>query len=67
MAALLSNVIRLIPTTLFFGYGDVAQATLFHDLSGWAMLPVALVMLIGVLRAIQWIELPIMSFRLTMR
>jgi exosortase len=67
IAALVSNIIRLIPTTVFFGYGSVEQAQHFHDIAGWIMLPVALLMLFGVLRMIRWIELPVMPFRLTMR
>ena len=66
MAALVSNVFRLIPTTIFFGYGTVEQAQLFHDVAGWIMLPVALLMLVGVLKMIRWVELPVMSFRLAM-
>lgn len=67
LAALVSNVIRLIPTTLFFGYGTVEQAQYFHDVAGWIMLPVALLMLVGVLKMIRWVELPVMSFRLAMQ
>ena len=67
VTALVSNIIRLIPTTLFYGFGTVEQAHLFHDVSGWVMLPIALFMLVGVLRMIRWIELPVMSFRLAMR
>ena len=66
VAALVSNVIRLIPTTLFFGYGTIEHAQVFHDAAGWVMLPVALLMLVGVLKMIRWIELPVMSFRLAM-
>lgn len=67
VTALVVNVIRLIPTTVIYGYGTVEQAHVFHDLSGWVMLPVALFMMIGVLRTIRWIEIPVMSFRLAMR
>jgi exosortase len=66
VVALLCNVVRLIPTTLVFGYGTVEQAELFHDVTGWVMLPVALLLLLGVLRTIRWIELPVMTFRLAM-
>lgn len=66
LAALFTNVIRLVPTTVFFGYGTVEQAQYFHDISGWIMLPVALFMMIGVLKMIRWVELPVMSFRLAM-
>ncbi len=67
IVALLVNVVRLIPTSLFFGYSSVEYAQMFHDLSGWVMLPIALLMLIGVLRLIRWVELPVMSFRLMTR
>ena len=61
--ALLCNVIRLIPTSLFFGYGTVERAEAFHDLAGWIMLPISLVMFFGVIRLLEWLELPIASQR----
>lgn len=64
LVAMICNVIRLVPTSLIYGYGDQEMATRFHDLAGWVMLPVALVMLAGVLRAIKWLELPVMRYRL---
>lgn len=62
--AIVCNVIRLVPTSLIFGYGDIEMAERFHDISGWIMLPVALVMLLGVLRAVRWLEFPVTSYRL---
>jgi exosortase len=64
VVALLCNVIRLVPTSLIFGYGDLEVAQRFHDLSGWVMLPVAMLMLAGVLKAIRWLEFPVTSYRL---
>ncbi len=62
--AIVCNVIRLVPTSLIFGYGEVEIAERFHDLSGWVMLPVALLMLLGILRTVRWLEFPVTSFRL---
>lgn len=62
--AIVCNVIRLVPTSLIFGYGNVHSAQVFHDLAGWAMLPLALVVLVGALRMVRWLEFPVMSFRL---
>jgi exosortase len=62
--AVLCNVIRLIPTSLIFGYGTAESAQQFHDLAGWIMLPVALGILIGVLRTFRWLEFPVSSYRL---
>ncbi len=67
LLALACNVVRLIPTTVIFGYGSAEQARVFHDASGWIMLPIALFMLLGVLRLTRWIDLPIMSLKLAMR
>jgi exosortase len=64
LVAMLCNVIRLVPTSLIFGYGDTEIAEQFHDLAGWVMLPVALVILAGVLRTIKWLEFPVTTYRL---
>lgn len=65
--AILCNVVRLIPTSMFFGFGSINQAQVFHDLAGWVMIPIALVVLVGILRLIRWLDLPVMAFRLAMR
>lgn len=59
LIALLVNIIRLVPTALMYGYAgeDVAQG--FHDLSGWAMLLLALGLLWGILAALRWLDVPI--------
>lgn len=62
--AILCNVIRLVPTSVIFGYGGLDTARNFHDLAGWVMLPVALLMLSGILKAIQWLEFPVTEYRL---
>ncbi len=67
VTALLCNVIRLIPTSLIYGYGTVGRAEWFHEFTGWIMLPIALVMLVMVMRLFRWLELPVMSFRLAMQ
>jgi exosortase len=64
LVAMLCNVIRLVPTSLIFGYGDQLVAERFHDLAGWIMLPIALIMLAGVLRTIKWLEFPVTPYRL---
>jgi exosortase/archaeosortase family protein len=62
--AMVCNVLRLVPTSLIFGYGDNHMAQRFHDLAGWVMLPVAMVMLAVVLRTIRWLEFPVTQLRL---
>jgi len=64
LIAIVCNVIRLVPTSLMFGYGGSELAQRFHWLAGWVMLPVAVVMLMALLRAIRWLEFPVTQLRL---
>lgn len=64
LIAILCNVVRLVPTSLIYAYGTVTEAQRFHDVAGWVMLPIALLMLAAVLRAIQWLEFPVTTYRL---
>lgn len=57
--AVLCNVIRLIPSVLLYGYASSDTAEIFHDISGWAVLGVALLMLWGVASLLRWLEVPI--------
>ena len=60
--ALVVNVIRVVPTALWFGYGDADHAELFHDVAGWLMLLVALGLMWGVLAILRWLEVPIAPY-----
>jgi exosortase len=64
LVALIANVVRLIPTSVLYGITDPSRAELFHDISGWAMLPLALIALISLLKLFNWLYLPCNSFRL---
>ncbi len=64
LTAILCNVIRLVPTSLIYGYGSSDAAVNFHDLAGWAMLPVALLILAAVVRLVEWMDFPVLTFRL---
>ncbi len=62
LVALVVNVVRLGPTVLMYGYADMEAAELFHDVSGWAVLGLALAMLWGVLATLRWLEVPVAPF-----
>ena len=66
VAALICNVIRLIPTVLVYGYQAEGSkmGDQFHDWSGWFMLPIAFMLLMVVMRALKWALLPVMRFNL---
>ncbi|BAM03250.1 hypothetical protein PSMK_10910 [Phycisphaera mikurensis NBRC 102666] len=63
VAAVLTNIIRVVPTVILYGhYPDVA-AGLFHDLAGWAMLAVAFCLLLMLVRTLKWADVPVMAPR----
>jgi exosortase len=62
LIALAVNVIRLVPTTLLYGYSDLDAAELFHDVSGWVVLAVALGILWCIVALLRWIEVPISPY-----
>lgn len=59
LLAVLCNIIRIVPSVIIYGeYGDeIGQA--FHDISGWAMIFVAALMLFGLMRLLTWAEISI--------
>ena len=57
--AILVNLSRMIPTVLLHGYADEKMAGLFHDISGWASLAVALGLLWAFLKLLRWLEVPV--------
>lgn len=63
-AAILCNVLRLTPTVILYGYASESVADAFHELAGWAMLPVAFLMLMGITRSLRWALVPTYRFTL---
>ena len=62
LIAVIVNVARLVPTVFFYGYLDQDLAGLFHDLSGWLSLLLALGLLWGLLGIMRWIEVPLTPY-----
>lgn len=61
--ALICNVLRLVPTALAYGYfPNIAELT--HDIGGWIMIPLAILLLLGLLRLIEWLDVPVTRWRL---
>ena len=63
-AAILCNLIRILPTVWLYGNARPAVARGFHDFSGWLMLPIALLMLLGIMRLLRWAMIPVMRYTL---
>lgn len=64
LIALLCNVLRLVPTAIVYGFAPPETAQWVHDLAGWLMLPAALVMMLGIIRLLRWLEFPVYRWRL---
>lgn len=60
--AVVANVLRLVPTTLFYGYADKGVAEFFHDFSGWGVLALAFGVLWLLLALLRWLEFPIAPY-----
>lgn len=63
-AAILCNLIRIMPTVWLYGNAPRGVARAFHDYSGWLMLPIALLMLLGIIRLLRWAMIPVMRYTL---
>ncbi|MFT3785622.1 MAG: exosortase/archaeosortase family protein [Tepidisphaeraceae bacterium] len=63
IVALVANVVRTLPTIYIYGqsrqWGDIV-----HEYSGWAMLPIAFVVLLGLIKVMRWAMLPIQRYSL---
>jgi exosortase len=64
LAAIACNVIRTVPTVYLYGYATNDIATKFHDYAGWAMLPVAFLMLYAIIKVLRWAQLPVTRYTL---
>jgi exosortase len=64
LAAIFCNVVRLLPTIWLYGYKSPAIADAFHEYSGWMMLPLAFLMLYGIIGALRWAMVPVTQYTL---
>jgi exosortase len=62
VVAILANVLRLVPTSLLYGYSSADTANLFHDIAGWGVLLVALLALWLALQLLRFLELPLAPY-----
>ena len=67
LIALACNVFRLVPTSLVYGHASIDFALQFHWIAGLVMLPLALLILFGIVRLLSWLDIPTMSWRLAAR
>ena len=64
LIALACNIIRLVPTSLVYGHASRDFALKFHWIAGLVMLPLALLILFGIVQLLSWLDIPTMKWRL---
>jgi exosortase len=63
-AAIFCNLVRILPTVWVYGRTTDGFADAFHVYSGWLMLGVALLLLLGIVRVLKWAMIPVMRYTL---
>ena len=61
LSAVFCNVVRLIPTVWLYGNVAKSKAEMFHDVAGWLMLPIALLLLFCVLGLLKMLGVQVMT------
>ena len=60
LCAITCNVIRLLPTVVLFGYAPKKVGDIFHEYSGWPMVSISFLVLMGLVKLMQAMNLPVM-------
>ena len=63
-AAIVCNIVRILPTVWFYASAPERYADAFHTYSGWLMLAVALLLMLGLVRLLRWAMIPVMRYTL---
>ncbi|HEV8379593.1 MAG TPA: exosortase/archaeosortase family protein [Tepidisphaeraceae bacterium] len=66
LSAIGCNVIRMIPTIWLYGHGSREVADWFHSIAGWAMLGIAFLLLMAIIRLLKWALIPVSPYMLAM-
>ena len=66
IVALSCNVLRVVPLVWLQGQGQTLQTwgDRLHDQSGWVMVPIAFLVLLGLIRLLKWAMLPVYRYPL---
>ena len=64
LATIGCNLLRILPTAWIYGYGSEQWGATFHDWAGWTMLPLAFLVLLGIIKVLRWATVPVMKYSL---
>ena len=64
VSAIFCNVLRILPTVWLYGYYPKGVGDEFHQYSGWLMLPISFLILLGIIKTLRWAMIPVMKYTL---
>jgi exosortase len=64
LSAIFCNVVRILPTVWVYSHHTDEVGLKFHDASGWLMLPVAFLLLLGIIKLLDWALIPVRRYSL---
>ena len=67
LVTLACNVLRTTPLVWAYAHHGRRVGDALHAWSGWLMLPLAFVVLLGLLKALRWFDVPVERYRLAAR
>ena len=64
LSAIFCNVVRILPTVWVYSHHNDDVGREFHDASGWLMLPIAFLLLLGIIKMLDWAMIPVRRYTL---
>lgn len=64
LSAIFCNVVRILPTVWVYSHHTDEVGLTFHDASGWLMLPIAFLLLLGIIKLLDWAFIPVRRYTL---
>lgn len=64
LATIFCNVLRILPTIWIYGFKSKDVGEVFHRYSGWLMLPISFLILLGIIKVLRWAMIPVMRYTL---
>ncbi|MEL7238202.1 MAG: exosortase/archaeosortase family protein [Planctomycetota bacterium] len=64
LVTLACNVLRTTPLTYAYAYSGDDLGNLLHEYTGWLMLPMAFLVLLGIVKLLRWFDLRVDRYRL---
>jgi exosortase len=64
LSAIFCNVVRILPTVWVYSHHTEDVGSRFHDVSGFLMLPIAFLLLLGIIKLLDWAMIPVRRYTL---